>query len=85
MTDVKRWNRSRMSATIGCVLLTLGMSTEHAGAQEQDETFEVPGLQHVMTVRATIDAPIVMGKTPLGQRRVIDISGGTFEGSATFV
>ena len=80
MTDVKRWNRSRMGATIGCVLLTLGMSTEHAGAQEQDETFEVPGLQHVMTVRATIDAPIVMGKTPLGQRRVIDISGGTFEG-----
>jgi len=43
---------------------------------------ETPTLEHVMTVRATIDATIEMGKTPAGQRRVIPISGGSFEGPA---
>ena len=39
-----------------------------------------PGLEHVMTVRANIDPLIDMGKTPSGQRRVVLITGGTFEG-----
>jgi hypothetical protein len=39
-----------------------------------------PTLQHVMTVVAKIDTPIAMGKTPQGDRRVIPISGGEFEG-----
>ena len=80
MADAKLRRRSRAGATIGCFLLTLGMSLEQASAQQPSETFEVPAVEHVMTVRATIDAPIAMGKTPLGQRRVIAISGGTFEG-----
>jgi hypothetical protein len=43
---------------------------------------ETPGLEHVMTVSATIDPLIDMGKTPAGQRRVVLITGGTFEGVA---
>ena len=43
---------------------------------------ETPSLEWVMTVRATIDAAIEMGKTPSGHRRVIPISGGSFEGPA---
>jgi hypothetical protein len=41
-----------------------------------------PSLEHVMTVRATIEPLIEMGKTPSGQRRVVPIIGGTFEGPA---
>lgn len=50
-------------------------------AAESAATFEVPTVEHVMTVKAQIDAPIAMGATPQGQRRVINISGGTFEGT----
>lgn len=38
------------------------------------------GLEYVLTVRADIDPVLQMGKTPLGERRVITISGGSFEG-----
>ena len=41
---------------------------------------DTPGLEHVITVSATIDPLIDMGKTPAGQRRVVLITGGTFEG-----
>jgi hypothetical protein len=41
-----------------------------------------PGLEQVMTVKASIEPLIDMGKTPSGQRRVVPISGGTFEGPA---
>lgn len=40
----------------------------------------VPSLEHVMTVRASLEPLIDMGKTPSGQRRVVPIIGGTFEG-----
>jgi len=51
-----------------------------AAAADGEPRFETPGFEHVLTVRATIDAPIQMGTTPQGQRRVIPISGGTFDG-----
>ncbi len=40
-----------------------------------------PALQFVMAITANIDPVIDMGKAPLGARRVITISGGTFEGA----
>jgi hypothetical protein len=49
-------------------------------ASADESSFETPGVEYIMTVRATIDAPVAMGKTPQGQRRVIVIPGGTFEG-----
>lgn len=39
-----------------------------------------PSLEHVMTVNAMLEPLIDMGKTPSGQRRVVPIIGGTFEG-----
>ena len=39
-----------------------------------------PSLEYVITVEATIDPLIDMGRTPEGQRRVVLITGGTFEG-----
>jgi hypothetical protein len=41
---------------------------------------ETPSLEYIMTVKATIEPAVEMGKTPEGQRRVIPISGGTFDG-----
>lgn len=42
--------------------------------------FETPVLEHVLTVHASIGSAVAMGRTPQGQRRMIPISGGTFEG-----
>lgn len=39
-----------------------------------------PGLELVLTVTAEIEPAITMGQTPQGVRRVIPISGGSFEG-----
>jgi hypothetical protein len=61
------------------VLLTFAIPMTAAPA-DAPPAFETPGVEHVLTVRATIDAPLTMGKTPQGQRRVIPIAGGTFEG-----
>jgi hypothetical protein len=34
----------------------------------------------IMDVRATVEPPIIIGEGPLGLRRAVPISGGTFEG-----
>lgn len=47
---------------------------------EESVPVDMPQLEHVMTVRATVDAMMSMGKTPQGERRVVPINGGTFEG-----
>jgi hypothetical protein len=49
-------------------------------SRSAEPALETPTVEHVLTVRATIDPPLAMGKTPQGQRRVILITGGTFEG-----
>lgn len=54
----------------GAAAATASLTAEQAGL----------GLEYVLTVRANIDPVLQMGKTPLGERRVITISGGTFEG-----
>jgi hypothetical protein len=39
-----------------------------------------PGLELLFEVRATLEAPILVGEVPEGARRVVPIRGGTFEG-----
>jgi hypothetical protein len=39
-----------------------------------------PDLNLLLEVRATLDAPIVVGAVPEGQRRVVPVTGGTFAG-----
>ena len=39
-----------------------------------------PELNLLLEIRATLDAPIVVGEVPEGTRRVVPVSGGTFEG-----
>lgn len=69
-----------LEATTLCLFFAMSAVPMTAAAAESNAAFETPTLEHVLTVRANIEAPIAMGKTPQGQRRVIPISGGTFEG-----
>jgi hypothetical protein len=39
-----------------------------------------PELSLLLEVRATLDTPIVVGDVPEGKRRVVPVTGGTFEG-----
>ena len=41
-----------------------------------------PDLELTFEARATLAAPLVLGPTPQGARRVIPITGGTFSGTA---
>ena len=39
-----------------------------------------PELKLLLEIRASLDAPIIVGDVPEGKRRVVPVSGGTFEG-----
>jgi hypothetical protein len=39
-----------------------------------------PGLELLFELRAALEPPILVGEVPEGARRVVPISGGTFEG-----
>jgi hypothetical protein len=39
-----------------------------------------PALEFAFEVRATLAPPLEIGRTPHGERRIIPITGGTFEG-----
>lgn len=58
------------------LLLVLVLATG-AKAQQQEPA---PALEFVMELRVKIDKPFSVGRTPHGQRTVIPITGGTFEG-----
>ncbi|HEY1899106.1 MAG TPA: DUF3237 domain-containing protein [Steroidobacteraceae bacterium] len=40
-----------------------------------------PDLTLLLEIRATLETPILVGEVPEGTRRVVPVSGGTFEGS----
>jgi hypothetical protein len=37
-------------------------------------------LEHLFTVRFDVTAPRVLGATPFGERRIVEVTGGSFEG-----
>lgn len=37
-------------------------------------------LEHLFTVRFEVTAPQSLGKTPYGERRIVQVTGGSFEG-----
>ena len=59
------------------MLLALGVA---ATAAAQD-TPRPPALEYAFEVRAEVADPLVVGELPSGTRRIIDIIGGTVEGS----
>jgi hypothetical protein len=39
-----------------------------------------PGLTHVFRLDATVGAPLDLGETAQGRRRIVPLTGGTFTG-----
>ena len=62
----------------GAICLVTGLvACANANAQEIPDP---PQLEFAFEVRAQVADPTVVGETPTGTRRIIDILGGTFEG-----
>jgi hypothetical protein len=40
----------------------------------------MPELEYLMTYRADLKPPVEIGAVPFGNRRIFDVTGGTFEG-----
>jgi Protein of unknown function (DUF3237) len=51
-----------------------------ANVKMPDVPLETPGIEYVFQARCTISAPIELGELSYGKRRIIPITGGTFEG-----
>ena len=67
--------RTTLSSALATVLLYAALGTVRA------ETPAPPVLEFAFEVRAEVADPLVVGELPTGQtRRIIDITGGTFEG-----
>jgi hypothetical protein len=52
-----------------------------AMSSQAQQTPAPPGLEFAFEVRAEVAEPLVVGELPTGTRRIIDIIGGTAEGS----
>jgi Protein of unknown function (DUF3237) len=59
------------------VAVSLALLGGNIGAQEHPPA---PQLEFAFEVRAEVADPTVVGQTPGGLRRIVDITGGTFEG-----
>src|SRR5690606_24229681 len=58
-------------------IAVMTMFSASVAAQEPPQP---PGLEFAFEVRAEVADPTVVGQMPNGLRRIIDITGGTFEG-----
>jgi hypothetical protein len=58
-------------------LIALAANMSQATAQDMPEP---PGLELAFELRAEVAAPVDVGATPKGMRRIIDILGGEFDG-----
>ena len=76
------FRRLRYGRVLSAFALVYALVTPSVSLGAENVQIEPPTLEWVMTVKATIDAAIEMGKTPGGVRRVIPISGGSVEGPA---
>jgi hypothetical protein len=61
-------------------LMVAGSTLASADARAADSAALAPPLEFVMMVTADIADPIALGASPAGERRIIPITGGRFEG-----
>jgi hypothetical protein len=66
--------RKALSASIATGIAALASGTASA-AESKD-----PGLEFVFEVVATLEKPLIFGRTGIGERRIIGITGGTVRG-----
>jgi hypothetical protein len=67
-----------MARRFGIIVAGLVVGGIGAIAQAQDQG--VPRLTFAFEIRATVAAPTEVGQLPQGRRRIVAITGGTFEG-----
>jgi hypothetical protein len=70
----------RIFLTGACLLLS-GIGLLRPGDGLAQDTPAPPGLEFAFEVRAEVADPLVIGELPEGTRRIVDITGGTLEGS----
>jgi len=74
-----RATHSRVVATLLAVAATLAVAGRPLAAQEPASA---PALEFVFEARVGVQTPLVVGPSSHGLRRVVPITGGTFEGPA---
>jgi hypothetical protein len=70
---------TRSIAAVAFVVWFVVAAVPCLGAQGQ-RTPPAPGLAFAFELRATVAAPLEIGQVPRGRRRIVSITGGTFEG-----
>jgi hypothetical protein len=75
---IKKHKSLRIEHWALCLLLAV-VSAPVARTQSP-RTPPAPGLVFAFELRATVAAPVVIGQVPRGTRRIVAITGGTFEG-----
>jgi hypothetical protein len=73
----KRWPLRSEHWALGLLLVVLSAPAPIA---QSSRTPPAPGLVFAFELRATVAAPVVIGQVPGGTRRIVAITGGTFEG-----
>lgn len=77
-TDLNR--REFLRTSSGLLLAAGAVAANPAEAADAAASAAPPGLELAMKVTADIGDVIPLGKAPLGERRIIPITGGSFEG-----
>jgi len=68
----------REAVSAGLAAGVAAVATNAAAAAESKD----PGLEFVFEVVATLEKPLIFGRTGIGERRIIGITGGTVKGPA---
>ena len=76
--DAARRTGGSFAAVLCAVSLVL-VGPSDATAQSSPRP-PAPGLAFAFELRVTVGAPVMIGQVPRGQRRIVSILGGTFEG-----
>jgi hypothetical protein len=58
----------------------LGVVSSPSPAAQSGRTPPAPGLVFAFEMHVNVGAPVMVGQVPRGQRRIVSILGGTFEG-----
>lgn len=70
--------KKRLTSIAAALLFAVSLAAQPN--QPQAPADRTPQLEYVLTLHVSLDAAYSVGQTPHGQRQVIPITGGTFEG-----
>jgi len=71
---------ARRLAAVAALAVCLVASVPADSSAQSSRTPPAPGLVFAFELRVSVGAPVMVGQVPRGQRRIVSILGGTFEG-----